>query len=179
MMEKQNLRISLRALEPSDVDILYDWENNCDIWFISSTLRPYSKYILKKYVENSHLDIYETRQLRMMIDLIEDNKKRTVGSVDLFDFDPFHLRSGVGILIAETKDRNRGIATLALIEIINYAFNILKLNQLYCNIAVKNKISLKLFKNMGFIVTGTKKQWLKTNEGYDDEYFLQLINYFK
>lgn len=175
-MEKPDFNISLRALEPSDVELLYDWENNREVWSISNTLKPFSKYILTKYIESSHLDIYEAKQIRMMIDLGEREEKRTIGSVDLYDFDPYHLRAGIGILIAEEKDRNKGYASQALREIIEYAFNVLKIKQLFCGIAVSNEASLKLFKKAGFSISGVKKQWLKTMDDYEDEIFLQLIN---
>jgi diamine N-acetyltransferase len=107
--------IVLRAPEPGDVDILYQWENDREIWKVSNTLTPFSKYILEKYIENAHLDIYQVKQLRLMIDVIsEDKPPLTVGAVDLFDFDAHNLRAGVGILIGNKKDRNKGYATLAL-----------------------------------------------------------------
>ena len=49
MQEKD--QIVLRALEPDDVELLYNWENNRDIWKISNTQAPFSKYILQKYIE--------------------------------------------------------------------------------------------------------------------------------
>jgi diamine N-acetyltransferase len=163
-------------MEPGDIDLLFKWENNREIWKVSNTLSPFSKYILEKYIENSHLDIYQTRQLRMMIDLENESGKRTIGCVDLFDFDPFHLRAGIGILIASSDDRNKGYASGALQEIIHYSFNYLHLHQLYCNITVDNSNSLKLFENAGFIRVGIKKDWIKNTKGFQDEVLLQLIN---
>ncbi len=61
--------ISLRALEPEDLELLYEWENNLSYWTISSTVAPFSKFTLKRYLKNSHKNIYETGQLRLMIDL--------------------------------------------------------------------------------------------------------------
>jgi diamine N-acetyltransferase len=177
-MKEEDSRIILRAIEPSDIDLLYNWENDPDVWRVSNTITPYSKYILQKYIENSHLDIYQTRQLRLMIELVADktSKYKTVGAVDIFDFDPYHLRAGIGILIGGKKDRNQGIATMALHELIRYAFTVLGLHQLFCNITIDNKASLRLFEKVGFTVTGIKKEWIKFPQGYTDELILQLIN---
>jgi len=178
----ENSRIKLRALEPQDVDRLYAWENNTEIWEVSNTLVPFSKYVLEKYVECSHFDIYETKQLRLMIDqktMADDANTvnpRTIGMIDLFDFDPFHHRAGVGILIHNPMDRNKGMATLALDLLIQYAFSLLGLKQLYCNITPSNHASLKLFQNLGFEIAGHKKGWIKTQKGWEDEYLLQLLN---
>jgi diamine N-acetyltransferase len=173
----QGNNIVLRALEPDDLDILYNWENDREIWKVSNTIAPFSKYILQKYIENSHLDIYQTRQLRLMIDYSEGEKpKVTIGAVDLFDFEPYHLRAGVGILIGENKHRNKGLASLALVEIIKYSFDVLQLHQLYANISVDNKASISLFEKAGFTLCGIKHDWIKTNQGFLDEATYQLLN---
>ena len=117
-----NREISLRALEPEDLELLYDWENDMSNWLISNTMSPFSRFTLKRYLENSHKDIYETGQLRLMIDYTAENK--TIGTIDLFDFDPFHRRAGLGILIAAGEYRRRGFATMAL-EYFPYFFTIL------------------------------------------------------
>jgi diamine N-acetyltransferase len=169
--------VVLRAVEPSDIELLYKWENDPVIWRVSNTVTPFSKYILQKYIESSHLDIYQTKQLRLMIDLKDVIKEvKTVGAIDLFDFDPYHLRAGVGILIGGKQDRNQGIATNALSELIRYTFDILGLHQLYCNITIDNKASLRVFEKHGFVVCGTKKDWIKRQQGFTDELMLQLIN---
>lgn len=177
-MKRESAVVSLRAIEPTDIDLLYKWENDPAVWKVSNTIAPFSKYILQKYIENSHLDIYQTRQLRLMVDLTDktDNSNSTIGAIDIFDFDPFHLRAGVGILIGGKQNRNQGIATDALRELIRYAFDILGLHQLFCNISIDNAASLHLFEKVGFIITGTKKDWIKIRQGYIDELSLQLIN---
>jgi diamine N-acetyltransferase len=166
-------KIKLRALEPEDLELLYEWENNDSYWVISNTVAPFSKYTLKRYIENSHKDIFETGQLRLMIEIPAE--KKTIGTIDLFDFDPFHMRAGLGILIADDAERRKGYASLALKCLIDYCFNTLQLHQLYCNILANNCESMDLFKKQGFVQSGIKKDWVKTSEGYLDEYMFQLI----
>ena len=166
--------IKLRALEPEDLELLYIWENNDSYWMLSNTVTPFSKYTLKRYLENSHKNIYETGQLRLMIDHIQD--KITIGTIDIFDFDPFHKRAGLGILIANEAYRRKGYASMALSSIISYCFKTLQLHQLFCNILATNCESIDLFKKHGFIQTGVKKEWVKTSDGYLDESIYQLIN---
>lgn len=170
--------IKLRAPEPSDVDLLYSWENNMEIWKVSNTVAPFSKHILKKYLETAHLDIWETKQLRLIIEAKTQSSLMLVpvGIVDLFDFDPFHQRAGVGILIANMKHRQKGYATHAISLISQYAFRTLQLHQLYCNVASDNSISLQLFRNVGFTEVGVKREWLKHADAWVDEIMLQLIN---
>ena len=164
--------LTLRALEPEDIDILYQWENNMDIWEVSNTLTPFSKYQLKKYIEQAQLDVFQTKQLRLIIELEPGNT--IVGMIDLFDFDPFHQRGGVGIIIH--KDfRQKGYAREALTLFAEYCFNNLGLHQLYANISITNKASIALFEKVGFSLSGTKKQWRKTKDGFIDECLYQLL----
>ena len=165
--------VMLRPLEAEDLDLLYQWENNPTVWEVSHTLSPYSKFVLQQYLDQSQLDIYTTKQLRLVIMDIENNKP--VGLVDFFDFDPFHMRTGIGVLIAQESDRRKGFAKEAIRLMLKYASKHLKLNQVYCNIAANNLSSLNLFEQLGFHKVGVKQQWLNTADGYQDEYLLQLI----
>jgi diamine N-acetyltransferase len=178
MAKISKTEITLRALEPGDIDLLYLWENDPEIWHVSNTYTPFSKYILEKYIENSHLDIYQVKQLRLMIDIENGDSQecRPIGTIDLFDFEPYHNRAGVGILIGDKSDRKKGYASLAMMKFLDYSFHTLQLHQLYCNITAGNTDSLKLFKKCGFKITGKKIEWVKTPGKYLDEYLLQLIN---
>jgi len=166
--------ISLRALEPEDLELLYEWENNYKNWVISNTITPFSKYILKRYLEDSHKSIFETGQLRLMI--VHETDNTTIGTIDIFDFDPFHKRAGLGILIANEDYRRKGLASKALSCIIDYSFKTLQLHQLYCNILANNTESIELFKKHGFVQTGIKKDWIKSTDQFSDEYLFQLIS---
>lgn len=163
--------LKLRAMEPSDIDLMYEWENDPETWIFSNTHTPFSRFYLEQYVINSHCDIYTEKQLRLMIN---NDKHETVGCVDLFEFDPKNKRAGVGILIA--KDfRKKGYASETIDIIIHYVKNILALHQLYCNISSDNKKSLDLFQKKGFVPNGIKRQWILAENQWLDEHFLQLI----
>lgn len=166
-------KVKLRALEPEDLELLYEWENNSSYWVISNTITPFSKFTLKRYMKNSHKTIYETGQLRLMIELFAE--KTTIGTIDIFDFDPFHRRAGIGILIADEANRRKGYASMSLKCLINYCFHTLQLHQLYCNILANNCESMDLFKKHGFVEAGVKKEWVKTSDGFVDEFMFQLI----
>ena len=171
--------IRLRAIEPADLDIIYEWENDPANWLISNTITPFSKHILTKYIEHANKDIHEARQLRLMIDLMDDSgvSKETIGTVDLFDFDPAHERAGLGILIANQENRMKGFAYESLFILIQYAFETLHLHQLYCNISNDNQASLHLFKKLGFIEIGIKRDWLRESSGWQDVHLLQLLRH--
>jgi diamine N-acetyltransferase len=168
-------RLRLRALEPADVDLLYTWENDPSVWNVSNTLTPFSRFQLEEYVLNAQNDIYATKQLRLIVEMLTDSEEaQPIGTIDLFDFDPVHARAGVGILIRE-QFRDRGYAAEALDEFIRYAFGILRLHQLYCNISPDNEASLSLFRKSGFVQCGIKKDWINDGDQWQEEWMFQLI----
>lgn len=163
--------IILRALEPEDLDFLYNTENNELFWEISSTQAPFSKHLLKQYINNAHQDIYEAKQYRFVIC---NSEYIQVGMIDLFDFNPQHNRVGIGILLLP-KFENKGYASEALELVIDYAFQFLNIHQIYANIAFDNNKSIALFEKFDFKLSGTKKDWIYTKQHYKDELLYQLI----
>ena len=163
--------IFLRALELEDIDYLFSIENNEKYWSISDSQIPFSKYLLNRYLKNSDMDIYEAKQLRLVI---TDFKNITIGLIDLFDIDFKNNRAGVAIIINEEM-RNKGIAKEALEMLIKYSKTHLSLHQLYCNILEDNTHSINLFKSVQFKEVGLKKDWIKFDGKYKNEMLLQLI----
>lgn len=166
--------ISVRALEPSDANILYQWENDIDLWPVSFTQMPFSKFVLEEFVTSAHNDIFTSKQLRLMVDTIENGE--TIGTIDLFDFDPQHLRCGLGIYI-HGQHRNKGYAGECIALMKRYCFTILFLKQVYAHVNDSNAESLALFEKAGYEKAGLKKCWHKTGiNSFEDVWFLQLIN---
>jgi diamine N-acetyltransferase len=173
MVTLQGNTIFLRALEPEDLVFIYRIENDENIWEVSNTQTPYSKFLITQYLENAHQDIYEAKQLRLAI--CKNENLEAIGLIDLFDFDPKNKRAGVGIIIQNDVDRNNGFGKEALGLMINYAFHQLQLHQLYANIGTENLPSLSLFTTFEFEKIGVKKDWNFTNNSFHDEVLLQLI----
>ena len=171
MVNLRGNHIYLRALEPNDLNFIYELENNTAIWEISGTTAPYSKHVLKQYLDNAHRDIYDVKQVRLCI----CKGEKVLGLIDLFDFDPQNKRAGVGIVILEEKERNQGIGTEAIQLLSDYSFTTLGLRQLFANVMEDNSASLYLFKKMGFEEVGIKKDWIFSNGEFKNEILLQKI----
>lgn len=171
-MMLQNDKIKLRAPELTDLETIYKWENDTDLWHLSQTQIPFSRFDIEQFILQGNHDIYVEKQFRFMIETIENNA--IIGAIDLFDFDAKNKRAGIGILI--DKDyRELGLGSQALGILIDYAKNTLQLHQLYCNILISNLVSLHLFKKKHFQEIGVKKDWIFINGKYHNEVILQLI----
>lgn len=167
-----NDNIHLRAPEPEDLEVLYKWENDTDIWKFGSAISPYSKYILKQYIADAQTDIFQSKQLRFMISVIQTHS--TLGTIDLYDFDVLNSRCGVGIYI-DPAWRKNGFALQALNILQDYAFSFLNINQLYAVIPESNKASVQLFKNAGFSKSGVLQQWISFENKYENAIIVQKI----
>ncbi len=174
MVTLKGENIYLRALEPNDLEFVYAMENDQSMWEVSNTQTPYSRFLIKQYLENAHQDIYEAKQLRLAI--CQDQDFPAIGLIDLFDFDPKNNRAGVGIVIQGQENRNQNIGSEALELLLKYSFYHLNLHQLYANISTENSASIALFSKFGFQKIGIKKDWVLVHGSYQDEAIFQLIN---
>lgn len=162
----------LRPLEPEDLDALYAWENNPEVWPVSQTYAPFARHVLQRYIESAHEDIFVTKQLRLVI-CLPDGK--AIGCIDLFDLDTFNQRGGIGVLIADVSERKKGLAAEALKLFMDYCRNHLQLHSLYCNIFEDNEASKRLFLSAGFYLVGTKRDWVRTGQHWMNESMYQIV----
>lgn len=163
--------IKMRAIEPEDLDILYHIENDKELWNVSTSNVPYSRYILHDYVANCKNDIYTDRQVRMMV---ENDKGDVIGVVDLVNFDPANQRAEVGIIVLN-EFRRQGYGSAILTNLADYAQHILHLHQLYAYIDSENQASLRLFEKAGYRVSANIAEWLYDGEKYRDAVLIQYV----
>lgn len=143
----KSTNIYLREPQTSDVELILRWENNPENWDVSGTITPFTIEEITSFVNAEH-DIYKNNQYRFIICLSTNNQP--IGTIDLFEFDEQLKQVGIGILIAEKKNRNKGFASEALKLVTNYCITKLNTVQLFCNIFKENKNSIRLFEKNGF-----------------------------
>ncbi|MBR1514427.1 MAG: GNAT family N-acetyltransferase [Bacteroidales bacterium] len=168
----KNDTIALRCAEPEDAKQIYAWENDRDIWRVSGTHAPYSRFQIEQFLLSDN-DLAANKQLRLMIDLTETGQ--SIGCIDIFDYDALNSRAGLGILI-DKAFRRQGYAKAALALCVEYLFHDLMLHQVYCSIDETNTESQQLFLSQGFALCGRRKGWIKTPEGFIDELEYQKMN---
>jgi diamine N-acetyltransferase len=161
----------LRALEPSDLELLYLWENDTEVWRVSGSCAPVSRERLQHFIEEQNYDIYATRQMRLII----ESNGMAIGTLDIIDFDPQNSRFGIGILIYANENRRMGFARSAIEAIKEYGRTTLFVNQIWASVAEDNIASLELFRRCGFEECGRRKAWLRREGGYVAEVEFQCL----
>lgn len=164
--------IALRPAEPEDAERIYQWENDLDVWRVSGTHTPYSRFQIEQFLLSNN-DLSSEKQLRLMIDLTES--RTTIGCIDIYDYDAINSRTGLGILIDKTY-RQQGFAKSALSLCINYLFKNLLLHQVHCSIDETNTESQNLFVSIGFELCGKRKDWIKVLNGWLSVWEYQLFS---
>ncbi|MDR0939545.1 MAG: GNAT family N-acetyltransferase [Mediterranea sp.] len=168
-----NERIYLRAVEPEDLAVLYEVENDVNLWDISNFTVPYSRYVLRQYIENSQCDVFADKQLRLMITRKEDNL--VLGTIDITDFSPIHRRGELGLAIRRDC-RGQNYGTDALVLLCDYAFDYLRMEQLYAHIAADNTPCVNLFYACGFANSGLLKNWIQVEGTFKDAIVFQKLS---
>jgi diamine N-acetyltransferase len=163
--------IFLRPIEPSDATKILIWENNPDNWKVSGTESPYSMHGILEYI-NSIQNFRQCGELRLMICL--QKNKEAIGTLDLFEANFKHGRAGVGILIAEETERNKGYAKESLTLLEEYAGKFLGFKNLFAHVLEDNLSSISLFESANFEFVGTKKEWFFDNGKWINEKMFQL-----
>ena len=90
------MNVRLRAMEPADLELLYQVENDSSSWDIGATTMPFSHDVLYNYIINTTVDIFIDKQVRL---IIETTDGTAIGLVDLTSFDPNNRHAEVGIAI--------------------------------------------------------------------------------
>ena len=144
-------KILLRPLQLSDLDFLFEIENNKENWRYGTENKQYTKEELTDYITNAKQDITNAGQFRFVVDL----ENTPIGFIDLFDYTA--NSAGVGIIIAK-KYRKKGFAKEVLKLLIDYSTNTLKIEKLHCNIQEDNFASINLFTSCGFELDENKQE---------------------
>lgn len=158
-------------MEPEDLEVLFEIENDERDWNVGVTNVPYSKSLLLDYITNASGDIYADKQVRLMI---ENGENVTVGIVDLINFSPSHLRAELGIVI-KNEFRHRGYGVSVVRKVCEYCRNVLHLHQIYAIVPKNNVSCSKMLESVGFQRNMVLKEWLFNGKSYDDAQLFQIF----
>lgn len=171
MMEDDVPSVWLRAMELDDLDLLYQVENDTDLWRVGSTNVPYSRQFLRDFILRTTGDIYTDKQVRLIAD---DQFGTPVAIADIADFDPGDRRAEVGLVVLPLY-RGQGFGRATMVRLMDYARTTLHLHQLIVYVGVDNRASRNLFTSLGFSVAGRLKDWVYDGESYHDALVMQVF----
>ena len=162
--------IKLRKIEPTDLPFLYQWENDASAWADGSNHNPLSQQDLRDYIESTTGDIYKDGQLRLIV----EDEGRTLGCVDLFDFDVRSRKAAIGMYISPlVRGKGLGKQVLAMLE--EYAFGFLGLHTMYAIIRETNAACRGLYDSAGYRNAGVLQDWVRIDNEYVNAIIYQKV----
>ena len=164
--------LRLRALEPTDLDLLTKWENDTSLWSATDTVSPLSRAALWRYLQDDVGDFYRQGELRLVAELVDTGE--AVGMVDLRDYSALNNRAELGLTIAAAH-RGKGLSERALRLTLDYAVNHLGLHQVYAIVPADNAASRAMLAACGFEPGGVLRQWVRRGRGYRDAELWQYL----
>lgn len=170
----------LRPVEPEDLPLLYQIENDPAMWDVSATPHFYSHYMLRSYVQQQHADLVADGQLRLVITSPEAAPEAApapgIGLIDLQNFSPADGRAEVGIALLRAC-RGRGWASRALLELETLARRHWRLRLLYALIPEGNALSHLLFEHAHYRRIALLPRWLlRAGEPFNVEVMAKEID---
>lgn len=173
MTETRKSLIRLRALEPEDLQLLYTIENDSELWDVSETNTPISKYAIRQYLVSQPQDAFQAGEVRLVI---EDTAKNiAVGLIDLTGISILDRKAEVGIALLKSE-RGKGLGSAALLQMEDYARKKLRLRFLYCKVSAHhNPQSRFLFESNGYQQIALLPVWHYSNGNYEDLILFQKM----
>jgi RimJ/RimL family protein N-acetyltransferase len=98
-----------------------------------------------------------------------------VGNVSLDQIDYRHRNARLAIFIAEPGRRGQGIGTRAMRLLIEYVFNLMNLNRLYCKTTAGNPAVISFYEKLGFTIEGCLRKHEYIAGQYVDKIILGLV----
>ena len=160
--------VFLRPVQASDASFLLKWENDQKNWSVSSTT---SKYTLGEIIAliDSLSDIETSKQARFII--INRKSNLAIGAIDLFSISFEEEKAFIGVLIADQKNRNKGVAARSIEILEEICVNELGVYKLEAKVHQNNLSSRRLFEKSGF----SKKTLTQDGQLNNADYIETLI----
>jgi ribosomal-protein-alanine N-acetyltransferase len=107
--------------------------------------------------------------------LIEKESRKVIGWCGYHTWYLPHFRAEIGYELYEDKWKEKGLMKEALVPIINFGFEEMKLNRIEAFVGPKNEASMKLVKKFGFKHEGVMRQHYNYNGTLEDSLVFGLL----
>lgn len=155
--------VKLRYYESEDLDLLVSLRGSAESYDFFFEYEPINRQMTKNWWENSFT---KPNEKNFIIAQVSDNK--AIGTCALTDIDNRNKKAEYGRYYISSEANIPGSATEAELLCLEYAFNHLNLNKVFCNTLENNKKVLSLHKHFGFVEEGHLAKHIYKNGNYVD-----------
>ena len=163
-------KVYLCPVERESLEQLRQWRNKPELRKYFREHREISKDMQLQWFEKRVLG--DPNQVNFEIrDL---NTDTLIGHCGLYYINWIHRHGEFGIYVGDDKFRSGGFGSDALRVLINYGFNDLNLNKIWCEVYTNNT-ALKVYEHIGFKYEGKLRQHYYNEGKYWDSTMLSLL----
>jgi ribosomal-protein-alanine N-acetyltransferase len=163
----------LRPLQVSDITPEYINALN-DSEVVRLTEARHQKWTeenVRKYVLDSNVE-----GVSQLLGIFLKESGRHIGNIRLFNFSEKHRRVELGIMLFDKSQWSRGYGTEAIIGVVDYAFNELRLHKICADYYAINSASARMFQKAGFESEGIFKDHFWLDGKYVDSVRIAKFN---
>lgn len=156
---------------PDDIHELFNTKSKQEIIdFWGTDEKGYELY------RDMHENGMETNRISLFNFLIIDKVSNLpIGECGFHTWNKMHRRAELFYLLRNDADKNKGIMTEAVREILNFGFSQLGLHRIEALVAVDNIPSVKILEKFGFTKEGTMREDYKVGERNEDSDCYSLL----
>lgn len=167
----QGRLVRLRAVEPSDADAHFTWDQDADMERRLDRVHvPRSRAITRQWAERASVQDPDDDNVHFEIETLAGE---FVGSVSVHNRDQRSGTFELGIAILDAQ-RRRGYASDAISLVLRYYFEELRYQKLTVRVYAFNEPSLRLFERLGFQHEGQLRRMVYTQGRFFDVVLLGL-----
>ncbi|MCM8749560.1 GNAT family N-acetyltransferase [Thermomicrobiaceae bacterium CFH 74404] len=148
------------------------WMNDLEVVVTLTVLR---RVPLTEEDELDWFDAARRDTSSKMFTIYERPDDRPVGNIGLHEIDFQSGTSEVGIVIGERSVWGRGYATEALSLLVDYAFTVLGLNQVWLRYVAMNERARQVYDRVGFREAGRLREAVRVGQRRYDLVFMDLL----
>jgi len=166
-------RISLTPIRREYIDSFLRWLNDPEITQFLTIYRP-----LTQMEEEDWLEKLKDRQDTILFSIViskEDDSGPLIGNCGIHNIDWKNRFGEVGIMIGEKVYHNQGYGTEAMELLLEYAFYTVNLNRIELLVYDYNTRAIKLYKKLGFMEEGRKRQFMWNKGRYHDAIIMSIL----
>jgi ribosomal-protein-alanine N-acetyltransferase len=178
-IELHSARLVLRELSGDDAEMFRDfllWNKEFfRAWSPAYDNNYEDPEYHRKRLERSNTELLDGRHYKFGI-FKSDDPGKIIGSAALSNIAMGNFRSCfLGYRIDE-RENSKGYATEAILRVVEFAFDELKLHRIEANIMPGNKPSIRVAEKCGFVYEGSSSKYLQINGVWEDHMHYVLLN---
>jgi RimJ/RimL family protein N-acetyltransferase len=169
-IKNARLKVSLRALEPEDLDRVLEWHNDPELY---TTLGGHFRHVSADS-EREWLRRRIGSRDEVNLAICTSETKEHIGNIYLRDIDWINRHGELHAFIAAPQHRGKGYGSAAVQQLVKHAFEDLGLVRLYLHVLASNAAGVATYTRCGFAVEGRLHRHVLKKGNFEDVLIMGL-----